>query len=240
MYLCNVMATKRIISDPEFGVIILRSRRSARNITMRVKPDGLYVTVPPYSKTEKVLSVLSSYRARLLEDFRKIAVKKIDFDFSIQAECFRLSLLPGNTTRFAFQQTDSGGILYCPRNIDFSQEEVQRMVRTAIVRAMKKVATTYLPPLLQVWAARYGLPYKKVRITSTKSRWGSCTATRTISLSCYLMLLPSALMDYVLLHELAHTREMNHGESFWTLLNTLTGGQAFRLRAELRHYHPSF
>lgn len=234
------MATKRVLSDPDFGRIVLRSRRLARNITMRVKPDGLYVTVPPYSKTDKVLSVLSAYRERLLEDFRKVAVKKIDLDFSIQAECFRLCLVSGEQKCFMLREVEGYFQLCCPPHVDFSDEGVQMLIHNAIVRALKKAAEGYLPPLLQMWAERYGLSYKKVRITGAKSRWGSCTATRTISLSCYLMLVPARLMDYVLLHELAHTREMNHGERFWKLLNEMTEGQALRLRAELRKFHPGF
>ena len=54
------------------------------------------------------------------------------------------------------------------------------------------------------------------------------------------MLVPSKLMDYVILHELAHTREMNHGEAFWTLLDSMTEGQSLRLRAELRKFRFPF
>lgn len=234
------MATKRIVSDPDFGYIVLRSLRRARQITMRVKPNGLYVTAPPYSRIDKVLEVVSSYRERLLDDFRKIALKKIDWDFSIQAECFRLCLVSGAQRSFMLRETEDGFKLYCPCDADWSSENVQTLVRNAIVKALKKAAAKYLPPLLQVWAERYGLSYNKVRITEAKTRWGSCTATRTISLSCYLMLVPSGLMDYVLLHELAHTREMNHSERFWNLLDSMTEGQALRLRAELRRFRPGF
>lgn len=54
------------------------------------------------------------------------------------------------------------------------------------------------------------------------------------------MLLPAHLMDYVILHELAHTREMNHGPKFWELLNQLTDGKALALRKELRMHRPVF
>jgi predicted metal-dependent hydrolase len=54
------------------------------------------------------------------------------------------------------------------------------------------------------------------------------------------MLLPPHLMDYVLLHELTHTIEMNHGPKFWEILDGLTEGRAHTLRAELRQFRTSF
>ena len=126
------------------------------------------------------------------------------------------------------------------RDVDFTKEEVQRLVRNAIIRAMKKVAGEYLPPLLDALAEHYGLSYKRVKITGSKGRWGSCSAAGSINLSCYLMLLPSHLMDYVLLHELSHTKEMNHGPRFWELLDSMTEGRAHLLRAELRQFNTDF
>ena len=83
---------------------------------------------------------------------------------------------------------------------------------------------------------QYKLPYKSVKINSSRGRWGSCSARKAINLSYFLVLLPKHLIDYVLLHELSHTREMNHGDRFWTLLNSMTGGKAFELREELKKY----
>ena len=124
--------------------------------------------------------------------------------------------------------------------MDFSQVPVQELLRNAIIRALKKSAQTYLPPLLDELANRYGFSYKRVKITGSKSRWGSCSAMGSINLSCYLMLLPPHLMDYVLLHELTHTREMNHGPQFWEILNDLTEGKARALRAELKNFRTDF
>lgn len=235
------MPIKRYIEDKDFGRIMLTSRRGARNITIRVKPEGLLVTMPPYTKAEKVVQVLAQFRDDLLERYHKVAVKPIGFGFRIEAECFRLSFEPSRLKCFTVRQTESGEIkIFCPQDTDFSSKEVQKLARNAVVRAMKKVASEFLPPLVSLWAERYGLTFRKVRITGARSRWGSCTAARTISLSCYLMLVPSHLIDYVILHELAHTKEMNHGPRFWELLDLMTVGHARQLRNELRAFRTTF
>lgn len=234
------MATKRVIADKDFGQIIIRTRTTARNISMRTKPDGLHVTVPPYSLTSKVLNAIEEFRPRLLENWQKVAPQAFDLDFRIDAPCFRLHLEQGKLSRFMVRTTEEEITIFCPRNVDFTQESVQDLLHNAIIRALKKSAQAYLPPLLSELAEHYGFKYKKVKITGSKSCWGSCSATGSINLSCYLMLLPPHLMDYVLLHELTHTREMNHGPKFWEILDDLTEGRAKSLRAELRGFRTSF
>ena len=234
------MATKRIIPDADFGQIIIRTRITARNISMRTKPDGLHVMVPPYSQTAKILAAIEEFRPRLLENWQKSVPQALDLNFRIDAPCFRLRLEAGKLSRFAVRTTDEGITIFCPRNVDFSQKPVQELLRNAIIRALKKTAQAYLPPLLSELAEHYGFRYKKVKITGSKSRWGSCSTTGSINLSCYLMLLPPHLMDYVLLHELTHTKEMNHGPKFWEILDELTEGRARSLRAELKNFRTSF
>ena len=233
----SIMPTQRILADPDFGKIFIRTRRSARNVTMRVKSDGRHLTVPLYSKTEKILEVIVPYRERLLENFKKVALKPLDYSYTIQAPCFHLYIKEGTLSYFSVKEKNEEMYIFCPPETDFSNEAVQKLLHAAIVRAMKKRAAACLPPILAMWAERYGFNYKKVRITGACSRWGSCSSAGTISLSCYLMLLPSHLMDYVMLHELTHTKEMNHGPKFWELLDKLTGGCALQLRKELRDFH---
>lgn len=234
------MATKRVIPDTDFGQIIIRTRTTARNISMRTKPDGLHVTVPPYCLTSKVMSVIEEYRPRLLEKWEKVTPQPLDLNFRIDAPCFRLRLEQGRFSRFTLRTDEEGITICCPPNVDFSLKSVQDLLRYAIVRALKKSAQNYLPPLLEELAMRYGFKYKRVKITGSKSRWGSCSAIGSINLSCYLMLLPPHLMDYVLLHELTHTKEMNHGPKFWEILDELTEGKAHTLRTELKNFRTGF
>ena len=234
------MATKRVVPDKDFGQIIIRTRITARNISMRTKPDGLHVTVPPRCLTSRIMAVIEEYRPKLLEKWQKSAEQPLDLNFRIDAPCFRLHLEEGRFSRFTLRINEEDITICCPPRTDFAQKSVQDLLRNAIIRALKKSAQTYLPPLLNELANHYGFKYKKVKITGSKSRWGSCSATGSINLSCYLMLLPPHLMDYVLLHELTHTKEMNHGPKFWEILNDLTEGKAKTLRAELRQFRTSF
>ena len=234
------MATKRVVPDKDFGQIIIRTRITARNISMRTKPDGLHVTVPPRCLTSKIMAVIEEYRPKLLEKWQKSAEQPLDLNFRIDAPCFRLHLEEGRFSRFTLRINEEDITICCPPRTDFAQKSVQDLLRNAIIRALKKSAQTYLPPLLSELANHYGFKYKKVKITGSKSRWGSCSATGSINLSCYLMLLPPHLMDYVLLHELTHTKEMNHGPKFWEILNDLTEGKAKTLRAELKQFRTSF
>ncbi|MDQ6967697.1 MAG: SprT family zinc-dependent metalloprotease [Mariprofundaceae bacterium] len=80
---------------------------------------------------------------------------------------------------------------------------------------LKMRAKEYLPDLLKNIASEMGVDYRAVSIRLQKSRWGSCSMLGNISLNAKLLLLPSEVMRYVLVHELSHLEHMNHSTVFW-------------------------
>ena len=102
------------------------------------------------------------------------------------------------------------------------------------VEVLRKKAKTELPPRLSALAHQHLFTYNKVFIKNNKSNWGSCSGANNINLNLRLMLLPEHLHDYVMLHELCHTRFKNHGVQFWALLNSITEGKAKAYAKELR------
>jgi len=88
---------------------------------------------------------------------------------------------------------------------------------------------------LEHLAVKHGFVYKRAIFRNQKTRWGSCSAKNVISLNIALVRLPRELADYVILHELVHTRIKNHSGAFWAELDNLTGN-ARQARARLRSY----
>ena len=73
------------------------------------------------------------------------------------------------------------------------------------------------------YAERVGVQPKRITVRDTASRWGSCSTTRSLSFSWRLILAPSFVLDYVVAHEVAHLKHMNHGSRFWSLVRELVG-----------------
>ena len=95
---------------------------------------------------------------------------------------------------------------------------------SSILSFMLQLARVYLPSRLDRCAENIGVTYKKVRVGNQKSRWGSCSSQRVISLNWRILLLDYAIGEYVLCHELAHLKHMNHSSKFWKLLDEWVPG----------------
>jgi len=97
-----------------------------------------------------------------------------------------------------------------------SQEEQIGQLRAWI----RQRARDSLPPLLQQMSGQIGLDYKRVTIRSQKTRWGSCSSRGQISLNDQLLFLPASTVEYLMIHELCHTRHLNHSRDFWELVES--------------------
>lgn len=104
------------------------------------------------------------------------------------------------------------------------------------VERLRREARQYVPEALQSLATKHGFSYATLRISSAHTRWGSCSGRNGISISLFVMLLPEHLREFILLHELCHTRHHNHSTAFHALLNSLVEGRERELNAELRKY----
>jgi len=230
------MMKEAVIEDEELGRLVVRVNQRAKSLVFRTKSDAIYVSVPSGTTMKEIKQAVENLRGKLLASRRRLNRPLIDLNYKIDTEFFKLSLVSGDKEQFLANSRLGFMQIICPPTADFTDENLQDWLRKVIEESMRRNAKSILPPRLEHLSKQCGLPYASVKINSSQGRWGSCSGRKDINLSYYLVLLPSHLIDYVLLHELCHTREMNHSERFWALLNQLTEGKALALREELKKY----
>ncbi len=101
---------------------------------------------------------------------------------------------------------------------------------------LKKEAKREIAELARIKSATVGRPVKGLTLRDTRSRWGSCSAAGRLAFSWRLYLAPDWVLDYVVAHEVAHLKEMNHGPKFWALCASLTETDPKAARAWLKQH----
>ena len=95
------------------------------------------------------------------------------------------------------------------------QAPPQPVLSEAELSAMKAWAKETIPERVRFWAARAGVSYGRISFRCQRTRWGSCSSKGDLSFNCLLALVPEQVLDYVIVHELCHRRQMNHSPAFW-------------------------
>lgn len=83
------------------------------------------------------------------------------------------------------------------------------------IRELAEQALGVLPDKVRYYAGKIGVDYGRITVRNQKTRWGSCSAKGNLNFNCLLMLAPEEVLDYVVVHELCHRKEMNHSKRFW-------------------------
>ena len=226
------------IYDNDLGTILLRTTPRATRYTLKISKGMITATRPEGGDEGRMLSFIEENRQKLLAALKKHPARPLlNEATALQATSFRVEIF--RTDRNNYYMTLKEGILRiaCPSGTRFESDRVQEILKDLLEKALRHEAKRLLPDRLMALAARHRFTCTGVRIMNSKTRWGSCSTRKSINLSLSLMLLPWHLVDYVLLHELCHTVEMNHSDRFWKLLNSVTDNKALALRHELKGYH---
>jgi hypothetical protein len=189
----------------------VRNRRARRYI-LRLRPDGTArVTVP---------------RGGALAEAKRFAERNVAW---LEKQLLRQALRPsrpetwpagteiffrGERVRLETGTNGQAGL------IRFGSEAVPVTdaagdLRPIIERHLRQLAARELPPRVLELAALHNLPVRRVTVRNQRSRWGSCSRRGTVSLNWRLVQAPGFVRDYLVLHELAHLKEMNHSRRFW-------------------------
>lgn len=227
-------------TDGELGVIRVRRHKNARGIRFRLSPKGiLTASASPRTPVSAVKLAARTMRRELQSMLNEHQQRVLYQDGDTIGKSHRLSVITDSSVdRPTARVRDRLITVSIPDSFSPQHPEVQRMSQEQVIKALRKEAKVYLERRLRNLAMKHGYGYKKIRYTHTGTRWGSCSSSGTISLNIALMMLPLELIDYVLIHELCHTKEMNHSSAFWRLVKQADPQYETHRRA-IKQYSPA-
>lgn len=132
---------------------------------------------------------------------------------------------------------DQTVFIYLPEGQSLNSSLNQPKIETVIKRALKLESSSVIKQRLDFISSQTNLNYKSLNIKELKRRWGSCDSNGKITINLYLIQLPWDLVDYVLLHELVHTKHMSHDHKFWDLLELLNPDTK-KFRRDIKEFKP--
>lgn len=199
----------------------------ARRLSLRVEPGrGVIVTIPRRFPKRQVPAFVEKHRDWLESTMSAIDANTPELYRQWPPLSLNLQALGRQQQIVYTNRADGSGDVpdLVPHLSVASNPDHKTGVATEVALFLRQLARQVLPPRLASHAATHALTYSKVQIRGQRTVWGSYSSTGTLSLNYKLLFLPPELVDYVLLHELAHTLCMDHSPEFWRQLEKLQPG----------------
>ena len=222
------MNSKKVKMSDVGIVQFMRSAR-AKRIGIKVKASDLVkVSVPvgiSFEYAEKIVREKTGWIKKHQQKLKRLDENRTIFneDTEFHTKNHRLIIRKTNDKDITAKVADGIIIVFCPFEENVENDSVQFFIRRVIEETYRIEAKQFILPRVRELAVKYGFKYNRVFIKNIKSRWGSCSKKDNLNFSLHLMRLPDELIDYVILHELAHTIEHNHSKKFWDLLDRILG-----------------
>lgn len=232
---------EKIIYVEGIGNVRFRKNIRSKNVNISLRPQkGVVVTFPPYVNYHYALKIVENKKSWIKKHWPKIqAIENRSTVFTEETYFktrYRLLKITKNCNNHIKTKLTSNSIeIEYPEEKSIKSEEIQHIIKKTIIKALRHEAKEYLPERVQLLAQKYRFKYQNIYIKNNKTLWGSCSGINNINLNLHLMRLPDYLIDYVIIHELCHTVEKNHGATFWNLMDSILGN-AKSLSKELKKY----
>ena len=232
---------EKIFHVHNVGDVSFRKNKKSKNVRIAIKPvKGVVVTLPYYVSYRYARNVVERKKDWILNHLPKI--REIENEASLfteETEFYtkyrKLFVIPEKISSVKIIINEEEIIFKYPQNINVKSKEIQDLIKQTIIKALRIEAKAYLTRRTSVLANQLNFKYNKVFIKNNKTLWGSCSGRNNINLNLHLMRLPDHLIDYVIIHELCHTVEKNHGIRFWRLMDSILG-DAKSFSKELRSF----
>lgn len=231
------MASKQVQLQ-DIGPVDLFKRKGVQSIKLSITAKGgVRVTMPHWVPYEAGLNFVRSRHDWILQNMRARSQPLIHGQAIGKSHRLVFEKTP-TVKKIATRVTAASIYVTYPASQLCSDAAVQSSAEKASIRALRAQAEAVLPDRLRALAQLHNFEYRSIQIKQLTGRWGSCDSQRNIILNLFLMQLPWELIDYVILHELTHTRIMKHGPPFWEAMAEVLPTVQQRRQA-MRQYRPA-
>ena len=187
--------------------------RRARRYILRVKPDGtLRVTIPRGGSKAEAVAFLARHLGWVARERARNRQERTP------ARWGHGSIVSVRGVSHFLEVREIAGVALAHYAGRVVRLRAQDDARPDVERDLRALAAEQLIPRLQELAVEHGLAVRRVSIRNQRSRWGSCSRNGSIALNFRLIQMPPEICDYVLIHELMHLKQQNHGPKFWALV----------------------
>lgn len=205
--------SKSSIEVPNIGTVFITKKRGQRSLRLRIDNKGqVQVTMPWLVPRGAAVDFIINKQAWIQE--QQAEQLFVPYNGMLFGKTLRLIIMQRSQT-VRSKQIGKDLLVYFEDNYDSSNNQHVSKIKKAMMKSLRNEAEIVLLPRLKELADLYGYSYKSSGIKQVIGRWGSCDSRKHICLSLYLIQLPIEMIDYVILHELAHTKHMNHSPAFW-------------------------
>lgn len=237
--------SEKIVYIKNIGNVKIRKNKRSKNVSIAIKPlNGVIVNLPYFLSYQYGIKIIEQKKQWIEKHLPKIqAIEKQntifteDTAFSTRQRKLHIKKHDSNLVHTKVN-SDIIEILY-PNNENIESPEIQEIIRTTLIKTLRFEAKEYLPTRTYELAKKYRFQFNKIFIKNNKTVWGSCSGRNNINLNLHLIRLPGYLIDYVIIHELCHTVEKNHGPGFWKLMDSILG-DAKKISGELKQFSIQF
>lgn len=228
---------QKVVLIPSVGQVTLVKKHGNSHLRLSVTAEGRVRVSLPYGLPYSAAVIFAKSRAGWI-NAQTSKHQPITFtEGALIGKAHRLYFIEPSQPSELVKATVKQSSIEVVTSLPVGSTKVQEKVKAAAEQALKSESTGLLIPRLAALARQYGLSCKDVKIRKLTSRWGSCSNSKVITLSYYLIQLPWELIDYVILHELTHTVHLHHGRDFWEDLEAISPN-AKRLKKEIKQRKP--
>ena len=201
----------------KYPYTVVRSSR-AKYIRIKLSNTGLLsLVIPTRAKLKDGQDFIQSKVAWIEKQLKTTKIRSDNLpdllDLKLMQETWNIIYLIDKNTQHLYLSEETENTLSIKGNI---KDKV--LVRKAINKWCQNKAKLIFNKMLSDLAIKHGFHYRKLMIRSQKTRWGSCSTHKNISLNSKLLFFDKEIVQYVMIHELCHTKEMNHSKYFWKLV----------------------